>query len=116
MRDFAESHAQISAESRNSEGSASRLLDGGWIAALLHSKGLRGGRLRSQIRERKTPVQRKFGIEPGGKCPKTECFAGKGTEALPQSFYCTFTAIRRKSLIMNGAGEGNRTLVTSLED
>jgi len=43
VRDFAESHAQISAESRNSEGSASRLLDGGWIAALLHSEGLRGG-------------------------------------------------------------------------
>jgi hypothetical protein len=28
------------------------------------------------------------------------------------STYCTFTALRRKSLIINGAGEGNRTLVT----
>jgi hypothetical protein len=27
-------------------------------------------------------------------------------------FYCTFTALLHKSLIMNGAGEGNRTLVT----
>ncbi len=26
-------------------------------------------------------------------------------------FYCTFTALLRKSLIINGAGEGNRTLV-----
>ena len=33
---------------------------------------------------------------------------------MPQSFYCTFTAIRRKCLIMNGAGEGNRTLVSGL--
>jgi len=81
------------------------------MTALLHSEGLRGGGLRSQIWERKTPVQRKFGIEPGGKCLKTECFEGKETEALPQSFYCTFTAIRRKCLTINGAGEGNRTLV-----
>ena len=51
------------------------------------------------------------GIELGGKCRKTGSFEGKGTEVLPQSFYCTFTAIRRKCLIMNGAGEGNRTLV-----
>jgi len=28
------------------------------------------------------------------------------------SVYCTFTALRCKSLITNGAGEGNRTLVT----
>jgi hypothetical protein len=27
--------------------------------------------------------------------------------------YCTFTALTRKSLIYNGAGEGNRTLVYS---
>jgi hypothetical protein len=27
------------------------------------------------------------------------------------SVYCTFTALSRKSLIVNGAGEGNRTLV-----
>src|SRR6266481_8737426 len=29
-------------------------------------------------------------------------------------FYCTLTALRRKSLIINGAGEGNRTLVSGL--
>ena len=29
-------------------------------------------------------------------------------------FYCTFTALIHKSLIMNGAGEGNRTLVSAL--
>ena len=28
-----------------------------------------------------------------------------------RSLYCTFTALLRKCLIMNGAGEGNRTLV-----
>jgi hypothetical protein len=28
-----------------------------------------------------------------------------------QSIYCTFTALICKSLIINGAGEGNRTLV-----
>ena len=28
--------------------------------------------------------------------------------------YCTFTALIRKSLIINGAGEGNRTLVSAL--
>ena len=28
------------------------------------------------------------------------------------SFYCTFTALVRKCLIMRGAGEGNRTLVS----
>ena len=28
--------------------------------------------------------------------------------------YSSFTAILRKSLIINGAGEGNRTLVSSL--
>ncbi len=28
--------------------------------------------------------------------------------------YCTFTALIRKSLIMNGAGEGNRTLISGL--
>jgi hypothetical protein len=28
-----------------------------------------------------------------------------------ETTYCTVTALRRKSLIMNGAGEGNRTLV-----
>ena len=27
------------------------------------------------------------------------------------TIYCTFTALIRKSLIINGAGEGNRTLV-----
>ncbi len=26
-------------------------------------------------------------------------------------FYCTLTELTRKSLIINGAGEGNRTLV-----
>jgi len=46
--------------------------------------------------------------------PENRVFWGKETEALPQSFYCTFTAIRRKCLIMNGAGEGNRTLVSGL--
>src|ERR1022692_2826911 len=30
------------------------------------------------------------------------------------SVYCTFTALRCKSLIINGAGEGNRTLVSAL--
>ena len=30
------------------------------------------------------------------------------------SVYCTFTALLRKSLIINGAGEGNRTLITNL--
>jgi hypothetical protein len=30
------------------------------------------------------------------------------------SLYCTFTALLRKSLIIHGAGEGDRTLVTSM--
>src|SRR5271155_4197867 len=30
------------------------------------------------------------------------------------SIYCTFTALHRKPLIINGAGEGNRTLVSAL--
>ena len=30
------------------------------------------------------------------------------------TIYCTFTALIRKSLIINGAGEGNRTLVSAL--
>jgi hypothetical protein len=30
------------------------------------------------------------------------------------SLYCTFTALIRKLLIINGAGEGNRTLVSGL--
>jgi hypothetical protein len=30
------------------------------------------------------------------------------------SLYCTFTALLCKSLIINGAGEGNRTLVTNI--
>ena len=30
------------------------------------------------------------------------------------ALYCTFTALIRKSLIINGAGEGNRTLVSGL--
>ncbi len=34
------------------------------------------------------------------------CFSG--------SSYCTSTALPRKSLIINGAGEGNRTLVSAL--
>ena len=68
--------------------------------------------MRSQIRDRKIRVQRPFGFELRRKCRKTECFEGEETDALPQSFYCTFTAIRRKCLIMSGAGEGNRTLVS----
>src|SRR5713101_260417 len=32
----------------------------------------------------------------------------------PDLFYCTLTALTRKSLIINGAGEGNRTLVSGL--
>jgi hypothetical protein len=79
--------------------------------ALLHSRssGERPGA--TGIWVNGTLVQRPSGIELRRKCLKTECFEGKGTEALPQSFYCTLTALRRKLLIMNGAGEGNRTLV-----
>ena len=79
--------------------------------ALLHSEALEMDGLRSQIRDRKMPVQKPFGIEPGGKCRKIECFEGEENKARPQSFYCTFTAHRCKCLMLNGAGEGNRTLV-----
>ncbi len=80
--------------------------------ALLHSRssGERPGA--TGIWVKNTLVQGPFGIELRRKCRKTECFEGKGTEALPQSFYCTLTALRRMSLIINGAGEGNRTLVS----
>ena len=84
MRDFAGSRAQILAESRTSEGSDGRLLDGGWITALLHSEALEMDRLRSQIRDRKIPVQGPFGIEPGGKCRKIERFEGEENKALPR--------------------------------
>jgi hypothetical protein len=36
----------------------------------------------------------------------------KGREKARAEPYCTFTALLRKCLIINGAGEGNRTLVT----
>src|SRR5580765_4412745 len=36
------------------------------------------------------------------------------TPTNPLALYCTFTAIKRKSLIINGAGEGNRTLISGL--
>ena len=64
------------------------------------------------IRVKNTLAHGPFGIELRRKCRKTECFEGDEAGVLPQSFYCTFTAIRRKCLIMNGAGEGNRTLVS----
>ena len=32
----------------------------------------------------------------------------------PEVIYCAFTALLRKSLIINGAGEGNRPLVSAL--
>jgi hypothetical protein len=34
-----------------------------------------------------------------------------GADLKSISFYCTFTALNCKCLIINGAGEGNRTLV-----
>ena len=34
-----------------------------------------------------------------------------GRDEIHHLFYCTFTALLHKALIMNGAGEGNRTLV-----
>ena len=55
-------------------------------------------------------VQGTFGIELRQKCRKTESFEVEGTEALPQLVYI-FTAHPRNLLIINGAGEGNRTLV-----
>ena len=80
--------------------------------ALMHSRssGERPGA--TGIWVKNTLVQGPFGIELRRKCGKTECFEGKGTEALPQSFYCTFTANNRKFLMMNGSGEWNRTLVS----
>ena len=65
----------------------------------------------TEIRGQHMLIQGSFGIELGGKCGKAVCFEEEGDEAVPQSFYCTFTALLRKSLITNGAGEGNRTLV-----
>jgi len=62
---------------------------GYWTAdGLLRSEALEMDRLRSQIRDRKIPVQGPFGIELRRKCGKNEYFEGKETEALPQSFYC----------------------------
>jgi hypothetical protein len=37
-----------------------------------------------------------------------------GADLKSISFYCTFTALNCKCLIINGAGEGNRTLVSGL--
>src|ERR1039458_8113460 len=39
---------------------------------------------------------------------------GRTKPRLWGSVYCTFTALVRKSLIINGAGEGNRTLISGL--
>ena len=39
---------------------------------------------------------------------------GRAKPRLRGSVYCTFTALLRKSLIINGAGEGNRTLISGL--
>lgn len=76
VRDFAESRAQISAEKSDF------VPAGYWTAdGLLHSEALEMDRLRSQIRDRKIPVQGPFGIEPGGKCRKIECFEGEENKA-----------------------------------
>ena len=82
--------------------------------ALLHSRSVGERPVAMAIRVKNTLAHGPFGIELRRKCRKTECFEGEEAGVLPQSFYCTFTAIRRKCLIMNGAGEGNRTLVSGL--
>jgi hypothetical protein len=37
------------------------------------------------------------------------CIGTAGELGKPREIYCTFTALIRKPLIINGAGEGNRT-------
>ena len=93
-------------------GSNWRLEYARWSTALLRSRSLGKRPGATGFWVKNTLAQGPFGIEIRRKCCKIESFEGKGTEALPQSFYCTSTAIRRKYLITNGAGEGNRTLVS----
>ena len=111
MRDFAESGAQISAESRTSEGSDGRLLDGAWITALLHSEALERPAAEPDSVQ-KNSGSGTFWNRTRREMPKIEGFEGEESTTWPQSFYCTFTARRRKCLMLNGAGEGNRTLVS----
>ena len=62
------------------------------------------------IRVRNTLIHGPFGIELSRKCRKAECFQREKTKlSLGDSL-----AHLRKSLLLNGAGEGNRTLVSAL--
>src|SRR5262245_30558964 len=48
-------------------------------------------------------------------CPRTDNALRVDQEKyVPASVYCTFTALLRNPLIISGAGEGNRTLVSGL--
>ena len=61
------------------------------------------------ITRRKTRLQ---GAVPSFKWTEMMENQGKLAGRKIHSLYCTFTALIRKSLIISGAGEGNRTLVT----